>query len=104
MKVSVLNLRNRFKQKNASVPTVPGCYCFWFDNQGMQKILKPLESACTRKLQKKVIDGKDCYALYFGIAKNLKDRAPQHVFSQIGLPVNPSTDSICIITLKHVSI
>lgn len=79
MKVSVLNLRNQFQQKNASVPTVPGCYCFWFDKQGMQKILKPLESVCTRKLQKKVIDGKDCYALYFGIAKNLKDRAKWHI-------------------------
>lgn len=76
MKQKVKQLKNDIAQ----ICRKPGCYTWWFDEDGKSTILAPLADLLDfSKLTKKKIDGKDYYALYFGISKDLHARIKWHI-------------------------
>lgn len=77
---SVSHIRSKISNKSFNVSNTPGWYIWWFDENGMKEILQPvINELDTTKIARKKIDGKDYYALYFGISKDLKGRIIWHV-------------------------
>ena len=79
MKESVKQLRRDIVLKQLNVMPNPGYYIWWFDEQGMKQILKPLKGVNYDSIASQKIGGKDYYALYFGISKDLKGRFRWHI-------------------------
>lgn len=67
----VRTLRNQLVNNQANLTKDPGVYCWWFDKDGMDKILKPIVNfgLDKTKIATKPISGKKYYALYFGKAQ-----------------------------------
>lgn len=77
---SVSHIRSKISNKSFNVSNTPGWYIWWFDENGMKEILQPvINELDTTKIARKKIDGKDYYALYFGISKDLKGRIKWHI-------------------------
>lgn len=73
---SVKTLRD---ERFASVEKKSGVYTWWFKKSCLIGLLKELPNINISKLQHKKIDNTDYYALYFGIAKNCRERASWHI-------------------------
>lgn len=67
------------KSRTCKISKGPGVYRWWIDSQGTEKITSALRSIDLSKLQKRTIDNKTFYALYFGIAKDLRMRLNWHI-------------------------
>lgn len=75
----VSDLRADIANRQLDAKCAPGFYIWWFDTEGMKEILKPLSGIEVRWIASRKIGGKDYYALYFGISKDLKGRIRWHV-------------------------
>jgi len=95
---SVKKLRADIIAKKSSVPRNPGYYIWWFIEEDKDRLLNifngfvknPAAKVTTIDLRHQTLDGKEYYALYFGIAtKDLRDRlkwhlgSPKHILSSI---------------------
>ena len=61
------------------IPKEPGVYRWWFPRDLAEKLLEPLAGVDTKQIsKKKIIDGKEYWCLYFGIAKDLRQRIRWH--------------------------
>lgn len=68
------------------VPTTPIVYTWWFDE--IPQLLLNQVPGISKMLQKQIVNGKDYYALYFGIANNGRERMKWHI--------EPSVSHSCI--------
>lgn len=73
---SVKDLRD---ERFASIEKKPGVYIWWFKKSCLNNLLKELPDINISNLQHKKIDNTDYFALYFGIAKNCRERAYWHM-------------------------
>ena len=73
----VSNLRNNLNK----IPKTSGVYRWWFKNDAAQTLLKslPLTPDEISKIQKMPIEGKEYWALYFGIGGDLRKRIRNHI-------------------------
>lgn len=96
---SVSKIRRDISNKLFNESNAPGWYVWWFDEDGMKKILQPMiKELELTKIACKKIGEKDYYALYFGISKELKGRIVWHVAQQH----TPSTvESSSLSTLRQ---
>lgn len=60
------------------IPKEPGVYRWWFPRGLAEKLLKPLAGVKINLIRKEIIDGKEYWCLYFGIAKDLRQRIRWH--------------------------
>jgi hypothetical protein len=67
------------KTNYSSVNNEPGFYRFWFEENVAQQLLSKLLVVGTYRIEKRTINDTCYWALYFGISKNLKDRAKWHI-------------------------
>lgn len=67
------------KTNYSSVNNEPGFYHFWFEENVAQQLLSKLPVVDTDRIEKRTINDTCYWALYFGISKNLKDRAKWHI-------------------------
>ncbi|MBO4752077.1 MAG: hypothetical protein J5526_04925 [Bacteroidales bacterium] len=74
------------KEKFASIDHKSGVYIWWFQEDCVNKLLKPIGGGEMSRIQKKIIAGKNYYALYFGIAKDCRQRASWHMAQHHTLP------------------
>ena len=73
---SVNSLR---KGNYSNVNNKCGFYRFWFEQEAAQQLLSKLPSVDTCKIATRIIKNTCYWALYFGISKDLKDRAIWHI-------------------------
>lgn len=78
-RISVKQLRRQFENKKCEIPQDPGVYRWWFPEQTALNLLKSLNGVDNNSVMKENIDGKECWCLYFGISKDLKQRIKWHV-------------------------
>lgn len=81
--IPVRDLSKDFIKQNVSIN--PGIYRWWFDEEGAKILLDRMgmhSPSQDPKIQKQCIEGKTCYALYFGISKNLRKRIEWHVYQK----------------------
>lgn len=78
-RISVKQLRRQFENKKCEIPQDPGVYRWWFPEQTALNLLKSLNGVNNNSVMKENIDGKECWCLYFGISKDLKQRIKWHV-------------------------
>ena len=65
--------------KFLSVAKEPGVYRWWFPRDLAEKLLEPLAGVDTTQISKKeIVDGEEYWCLYFGIAKDLRQRIRWH--------------------------
>lgn len=65
--------------KFLSVAKEPGVYRWWFPRDLAEKLLEPLAGVDTTQISKKeIVDGEEYWCLYFGIAKDLRERIRWH--------------------------
>ncbi len=80
MKSTVEQLRCDIVNKGLNINREPGYYIWWFDEAGTNIILAPLKGLLDfSKITKKKFHGKDYYALYYGISKDLYARIKWHI-------------------------
>ncbi len=79
MKKMIESVETLKKDKFASVETRPGVYTWWFRSSSVNRLLAPLGTIETKRIQRQVIDGEEYCALYFGIAKSCRQRARWHM-------------------------
>lgn len=73
----VSNLRNT---GCASLPSCPGVYCWWWDEEGKEKLLAQVANQVdVAKLHMKIFNDKTYYALYYGSSRELKMRIKWHI-------------------------
>ena len=75
---SVKILRNSY----GNIPSESGYYTWWFDRDGTNIILNALNNSKLHRFQKRKINGKNYYALYFGIGADLRQRFKWHVLQR----------------------
>lgn len=77
---SVTTLRAQIASRSLQASPKPGCYTWWFDEDGKNTILSPLNGLVDHsKIATRQINGRDFYALYFGSSKDLKARIKWHI-------------------------
>ena len=75
---SIKNIRSNFLNKNNMIKALPGIYRWWFQEDAAMMILNQLPNINRNMIQKREINKKLCFALYFGISKDLKGRIKWH--------------------------
>ena len=65
---SIKNIRCDFRNKNITIKTLPGIYRWWFKEEGAMMILNQLPHVDMNMIQKRKINDKTHFALYFGIS------------------------------------
>ena len=76
---SVKELRVEIAQKGNPVCKSPGVYCWWFKKDAALELLKVFPDLDINKLRSREIEGEEYLALYFGISKDIKQRAKWHI-------------------------
>lgn len=61
-----------------SIPKEPGIYRWWFPKETAQQLLSSIHGIETNRICKEVIQGEEYWCLYFGIAKDLRQRIRWH--------------------------
>ena len=61
-----------------SIPQEPGIYRWWFPKETAQQLLSSIHGIETNRICKEVIQGEEYWCLYFGIAKDLRQRIRWH--------------------------
>lgn len=61
-----------------SIPKEPGIYRWWFPKETAQQLLSSIHGIETNRIRKEVIQGEEYWCLYFGIAKDLRQRIRWH--------------------------
>ncbi len=61
-----------------SIPKEPGIYRWWFPKETAQQLLSSIHGIETHRICKEVIQGEEYWCLYFGIAKDLRQRIRWH--------------------------
>ena len=65
--------------RGRDIPKEPGVYRWWFPRDLAEKLLEPLAGVDTTQISKKeIVDGEEYWCLYFGIAKDLRQRIRWH--------------------------
>lgn len=65
-----------------SIPKEPGIYRWWFPKETAQQLLSSIHGIETNRICKEVIQGEEYWCLYFGIAKDLRQRIRWHACQQ----------------------
>lgn len=61
-----------------SIPKEPGIYRWWFPKETAQQLLSSIHGIETNRICKEVIQEEEYWCLYFGIAKDLRQRIRWH--------------------------
>ena len=61
-----------------SIPQEPGIYRWWFPQETARKLLSSIHGIEINRICKEVIQGEEYWCLYFGIAKDLRQRIRWH--------------------------
>lgn len=61
-----------------SIPKEPGIYRWWFPKERAQQLLSSIHGIETNRICKEAIQGEEYWCLYFGIAKDLRQRIRWH--------------------------
>lgn len=61
-----------------SIPKESGIYRWWFPKETAQQLLSSIHGIETNRICKEVIQGEEYWCLYFGIAKDLRQRIRWH--------------------------
>ncbi len=61
-----------------SIPKESGIYRWWFPQETAQQLLSSIHGIETNRICKEVIQGEEYWCLYFGIAKDLRQRIRWH--------------------------
>lgn len=78
--ISVKKLRADFNSRQSSVEVRPGVYRWWFSIEQAQRLLELFSVAINADgIMKRVIEGDEYWALYFGISSDLRKRIRWHV-------------------------
>lgn len=80
VKVSVL--RELLIQKQSGIENRKGVYCWWFSSDAAKDLISQLgltQSDISRIQVRLMEDGKEYWALYFGISKDMLSRAKWHI-------------------------
>ena len=83
VKVSVL--RELLIQKQSGIESRKGVYCWWFSSAAAKDLISQLgltQSDISRIQVRLMEDGKEYWALYFGISKDMLSRAKWHVLQR----------------------
>lgn len=72
-------LRESLKAKCDGIGEEPGVYRWWVREEAAKKLLEPLPGVDFSKLQRRIVDGCLHLALYFGIARHLRQRLNWHI-------------------------
>lgn len=83
VKVSVL--RELLIQKQSGIENRKGVYCWWFSSDAAKDLLSQLgltQSDISRIQVRLMEDGKEYWALYFGISKDMLSRAKWHILQR----------------------
>ena len=94
----VSKLRDDISRRQLDALPAPGFYTWWFDAEGTSVILHPLSGVDHSKVARRLIDGKEYFALYFGISSNLQERIKWHVAQR---HARSSVEHGTISTLRH---
>lgn len=76
---SIKNIRSYLLDKSHNIEAKPGTYRWWFQEEGIREIINQLPGININMIQKRNINGKSYWALYFGISKNLEERIKWHI-------------------------
>ena len=79
MIMTVKNIRAALGVKPCVIDKRPGCYRWWFKEEAAHQLLDQLPNIEWERIQKRVIDAEVYYALYFGIAKDMRQRLKWHI-------------------------
>lgn len=72
-------LRGQLADGSCHVAQEPGVYRWWFPKEVALRLLSALNGVDNGSIMKEQIDGKECWCLYFGISKDLRQRIKWHV-------------------------
>lgn len=75
----VKDLRISLKTKQDGISQDPGVYRWWVKKEAAKKLLSTMPKIDWSKVQSAKINGKEYLALYFGIAKHLRQRLNWHI-------------------------
>lgn len=78
-RVAVRQLRGQITDGSCSISEEPGVYRWWFPKDLAFKLLTTLKGVDNGAIMKEQIDGNECWCLYFGISKDLRQRIKWHV-------------------------
>jgi hypothetical protein len=98
---SVNNLRVMIARKENPVKKCPGVYCWWFKKDAIPQLLNDYYKIDTCKLRERTINGEVYCALYFGISKNMMQRAKWHICQRHNNSSNSSVKSGYLSTLRQ---
>lgn len=65
-----------------SIPKESGIYRWWFPKETAQQLLSSIHGIETNRICKEVIQGEEYWCLYFGIAKDLRQRIRWHAYQK----------------------
>ena len=82
--VSVKELRVRLSQKQSGITNRSGVYCWWFRRDAAETLIAniPLTESETKRISKRIISNDEYWALYFGISKDMLNRAKWHILQK----------------------
>ncbi len=81
-RIAVKELRLQLSHRDCNVTTGPGVYRWWFPKTMALQLLKPLKGVDNSRILKEKIGGKEYWCLYFGISKDLRQRAKWHTMQK----------------------
>lgn len=81
-KVSVL--REKLFGKTSRIAKKSGIYRWWFEKEAAARLIRQLELSCSEisRIRKMDIEGREYWALYFGISKDVLNRAKWHILQK----------------------
>jgi len=84
--------------RKCNLPTDPGIYRWWFREDAGKTLISRLDDIDTSRINTRNINGDKYLALYFGIAKGIRDRFKWHISQHhAGSTIKAGTIS----TLRH---
>lgn len=81
---SVKELRILLNQKQIGITNCSGVYCWWFRKNAAETLIAniPLTESETKRISKRIIGNDEYWALYFGISKDMLNRAKWHILQK----------------------
>lgn len=79
---SVATLRRMIECKQSPFENSAGVYRWWFKEDAAMRLLRQLPPVNTDCIMKRMINGDCCWALYFGISGNMRQRIAWHICQQ----------------------
>lgn len=80
----VSELRGKLSDKTSGIAKRNGIYCWWFEKGAATELIRQLGLSCSEiaRIRKRDIEGNEYWALYFGISKDMLNRAKWHILQK----------------------